>query len=99
MRSVMRVTVSVDGKRWRQLPTVAALLASASDSNVNVVDEAIGTVRFGDGVHGALPPNGALVRVRYSQRRGTEGNAAASWEGCWPPRAWVLAKLIAPTSL
>jgi hypothetical protein len=28
-----------------------------------------------------------------------ERNAAVSWEGRWPPRAWRLAKSIVPTSL
>jgi hypothetical protein len=99
VRDVLRVTVSVGGKRWRQLPSVEALLASASDSYVFVVDEATGTVRFGDGVHGAHPPTGALVRVHYRQGGGAEGNAAVSWEGRWPPRAWALAQSILPTSL
>ena len=87
------------GKRWRQLPNLEALLASASDSYVFVVDEVTGTVHFGDEVHGACPPTGALVRVHYRQGGGAEGNAAVSWEGRWPPRAWRLAMAIIPTSL
>jgi hypothetical protein len=37
-------------------------------------------------VHGARPPTGALVRVRYRQGGGVAGNVVVCWEGRWPPR-------------
>jgi hypothetical protein len=90
------VTVSVDGRRWRQLPTVAALGLATSTSRVYVLDADTGAVRFGDGVHGARPPAGARVRVRYRQGGGAAGNVAVSWEGRWPPRAFALATSLVP---
>lgn len=95
----LRATVTVGGRRWRKLPNVAALLAAASDSLVYVLDAATGVVRFGNGVHGARPPNGTRVRVHYRDGGGAAGNVLVSWEGVWPPRASALAKSIAPSCL
>jgi hypothetical protein len=84
-RSVLRATVSVGGRRWRRLPNADALRTAASDSPVYILDAASGIVRFGDGVHGAQPPTGALVRVHYRQGGGgAAGNVGVSWEGRWP---------------
>jgi hypothetical protein len=98
-RSDLRVTVTVDGRRWRKLPNVEALRAAASDSLVYVLDAATGGVRFGNGVHGARPPNGTRVRVLYRDGGGAAGNVFVSWEGDWPPRAFAFAKSIAPSCL
>jgi hypothetical protein len=98
-RSVLRATVSVGGRRWRRLPNVDALRAAASDSPVYILDTATDIVRFGDGVHGARPPTGALVRVRYRQGGGVAGNVVVCWEGRWPPRPFALAKSMVPSGL
>jgi hypothetical protein len=96
MLATLLVTVSVDGRRWRQLPNVDALRAAGSTSGVYVLDAETGVVRFGDGVHGARPPTGAHVRVRYRQSRGAAGDVVLSWEGRWPPRAFALAASLVP---
>jgi hypothetical protein len=99
-RSVLRATVSVGGRRWRRLPNADALRAAESDSPVYILDAATGIVRFGDGVHGAQPPTGALVRVHYHQGGGDAAeHVAVSWEGRWPPRPFALAKSMVPTCL
>ena len=99
-RSVLRATVSVDGRRWRRLLNVDALRAAASDSPVYILDATTGIVRFGDGLHGAQPSAGALVRVHYRQGGGgAAGDVAVSWEGRWPPRPFALAKSMAPSCL
>ncbi len=95
----LRVTVTVGGRRWRRLPNVETLRAAASDSLVYVLDAASGVVRFGNGVHGARPPNGTRVRVHYRDGGGAAGNVSVSWEGLWPPRTFALAKSIAPRCL
>jgi hypothetical protein len=96
MRASLLVTVSVGGKRWRQLPNVAALRLATSTSRVYVLDVKTGAVRFGDGVHGARPPAGARVRVRYRLGSGATASVAVSWEGRWPPRAFALAASLVP---
>ena len=98
-RSDFRATVTVGGRRWRKLPNVVALRAAASDSLVYVLDAATGVVRFGNGVHGARPPNGTRVRVHYRDGGGAVGHVSVSWEGIWPPRTFALAKSIAPGCL
>ena len=95
----LRATVTVNGKRWRQLSSVDDLLEASPDSHVFVLNESTGTVQFGDGRRGARPPNGSLVRVRYRQGVGRAGNVLVSWEGRWPPRVFLLANALAPTCL
>lgn len=89
-------TVTVDGRRWRQLDSLAALKQASADSRVFALDDATGAVRFGDGRHGARPPAGATVRVRYRLGDGAGGNILISWEGRWPPRAPAVAMTLAP---
>jgi hypothetical protein len=98
-RPVLRATVSVGGRRWRRLPNADALRAAASDSPVYILDPSTGVVRFGDGLHGAQPPTGALVRVRYHRGDGAAGDVAVCWEGRWPPRPFALAKSMVPSCL
>ena len=47
------------------------------DPNVFVVDSASGIVRFGDGLHGMRPPNGAPIRADYAYGNGRAGNVGA----------------------
>jgi hypothetical protein len=99
-RSFLHAAVSVAGRRWRRLPNADALRAAASDSPVYILDATTGIVRFGDGLHGAQPSTGALVRVHYRQGgRGAAGDVAVSWQGRWPPRPFALAKSMAPSCL
>lgn len=56
------VEVTVAGQRWRQVDTLAA---AAADARAYVVRPEEGLVRFGDGVHGAVPPRDAVVRASY----------------------------------
>ncbi len=99
-RSFLHATVSVAGRRWRRLPNADALRAAASDSPVYILDTTTGIVRFGDGVHGAQPSMGALVRVHYRQGGGgAAGDVAVSWQGRWPPRPFALAKSMVPGCL
>lgn len=89
--AAVSATVTVDGRRWKQLGSLAELGQASPDSQVFALDDATGAVRFGDGVHGARPPAGATVRVRYRLGSGAGGNERISWEGRWPPRAPVVA--------
>src|ERR1700687_2283209 len=99
-RSVLRATVSVDGRRWRRLLNVDALRAAASDNPVYILAATTGIVRFGDGLHGAQPSTGALVRVHYRQGGGgAAGDVGVSWQGGLPPRPCALAESMVPSCL
>jgi hypothetical protein len=50
---------------------------SHANSKVFAVDYEAGEVRFGDGMHGARPPYGALMRVSYEYGVGRKGNVSA----------------------
>jgi len=90
------VTVTVDGRRWRRCKDAEALRSASASDRVFVLDAATGAVRFGDGVHGASPPSGSLVRVTYRQGGGDAGNVEAVWIGRWPPRPFPLAAALQP---
>ncbi|ASS67527.2 MULTISPECIES: alpha-L-arabinofuranosidase C-terminal domain-containing protein [unclassified Paenibacillus] len=54
-------TVTVNGTAW----TEVASLAAAGASNVYQFDDATGEIRFGDGTHGHIPPNQAVIAANY----------------------------------
>jgi hypothetical protein len=49
----------------------------AAPSNVFLLDAEAGQITFGDGVHGARPPEGATLRATYDFSVGAAGNVAA----------------------
>lgn len=55
-------TVYVNGQAWRE---VGNLSSAAGNGQVYTVDPATGTVRFGDGSHGAIPPKGGTLTADY----------------------------------
>jgi alpha-L-arabinofuranosidase len=55
-------TVSVAGSAWTQ---VASLAGAGPGDQVYTLDPASGEITFGDGTHGAIPPQGAQVTVSY----------------------------------
>ncbi|HET6317554.1 MAG TPA: baseplate J/gp47 family protein, partial [Chloroflexota bacterium] len=56
----------------------------AGASKVFAVDAEAGTVRFGDGAHGARPPAGAALHVTYDYGVGAAGNVASGAIGVSP---------------
>ena len=54
--------ITVDGKPWRRVKELA--LAGPRD-RVYQLDPRTGELRFGDGVHGRIPPRGAEIRAGY----------------------------------
>lgn len=55
-------TVKVGGTAWE---AVADLSKAGPDAEVYTFDPQTGQVRFGDGVHGAIPPDGQAVTADY----------------------------------
>jgi hypothetical protein len=48
-----------------------------ASANVFSLDPEAGTIRFGDGAHGARPPYGAVLRASYAYSMGFGGNVGA----------------------
>ncbi len=56
------LTVHVAGTTWQ---LVASLARAGARSHVYTLDARDGSIRFGDGRHGAVPPKGARILVDY----------------------------------
>jgi hypothetical protein len=65
------VTVTVDDHEWS---LVSSLRDAGSSDAVYVLNQETGSIRFGDGVHGARPRVGSTITVRYSRGAGSVGN-------------------------
>ncbi|QWW71208.1 baseplate J/gp47 family protein [Rhizobium sp. WYJ-E13] len=68
-----------DWVMWKQ---VADTIDRAPTDRVYALDEATGTIRFGDGQHGMIPPTGADAIVAFSYERadaGTDGVVPANF--------------------
>lgn len=75
------VDVKVDGTRWTAVPSLAD---AAPDAKVYALDPESGAVRFGDGVNGAAPPDGATVATTYRAGSGALGNVGVTLTSRWP---------------
>lgn len=75
------IDVKVDGTRWTPVPTLAD---AAPDAKVYALDPESGAVRFGDGVTGAAPPDGATVSTTYRAGSGALGNVGVTLTSRWP---------------
>ncbi len=71
------LTVSVDGARWDEAPTLLDLGPNARAYELDRPPDGSAVVTFGDGADGARPATGAAVRARYRRGLGTSGNVAA----------------------
>lgn len=56
-------TVWVDGAVWRGLSELAS---APADAKVYRINYQTGAIIFGDGIHGAIPPQGSKVSVSYT---------------------------------
>jgi hypothetical protein len=69
------VTVTVNDQEWRLVPDLQQ--AGSSDA-VYFLDRETGSIRFGDGVHGAIPQIGSTVSVSYCYGGRSAGNISKS---------------------
>jgi hypothetical protein len=75
MKLKSAVSVTVNHRRWRQVPT----LANSGPRDRHYVIKTVGektTVQFGDGIHGAVPLVGSTVQATY--RTGTGKGSSAN---------------------
>ena len=54
--------ITVDDQAWQRVGNVSSASAGAK---VYELDPGTGMIAFGDGVHGAIPPKGSVVRASY----------------------------------
>lgn len=72
------LSLSVAGQPWTLTDELAAAPAEGQPgANVFALDAEAGTLRFGDGVHGARPAPGAEIAVGFAWSAGAAGNVAA----------------------
>jgi hypothetical protein len=67
------IAVTVNGGAWTRVLT---LRNAKPDDRVYTLNRDDGTITFGDGTHGRMPPVGATVSVSYRLGAGSAGNVA-----------------------
>ena len=66
--------VSIEGIPWTRVDDFLSSSGSSQHYTVTVNADDLATLRFGDGVNGAIPPDGVAVNVSYRIGGGTDGN-------------------------
>jgi hypothetical protein len=75
------IVVRVNGERWQHIATLAD---AQPEARVFTLDEATGTVTFGDGVRGRMPEPGSTISARYRRSGGAHGNESIAVRTAWP---------------
>lgn len=75
------IRVHVDGEPWQ---AVSDFAAAAPDAAVFAVNDADGTIRFGDGVRGRRPADGSSVSATFRTGGGAAGAVSTTVVGRWP---------------
>jgi hypothetical protein len=70
-QGVAKIAVTVNGRPWRP---VSSFRSAGPDDAVFMLNSQTGRIRFGDGIHGAIPSVGSTVTVSYRQGGGSSGN-------------------------
>ena len=66
-----------DGKAWVRWHAVEDFLESDEKSRHYVIDRTSGTIEFGDGINGMIPPAGGIIKATYRSGGGAKGNVPA----------------------
>jgi hypothetical protein len=90
------VTVIVNGHPWRLVSDLRDSGPRSRDFTVSQTADDKTVIAFGDGIQGAVPPNGSEITVRYTSGEGPRGNTVTvtierNMIGPTPDRAlWVV---------
>ena len=85
---VAKIAVSVNSRQWR---LVSSFRSAGPDDAVFVLDSQTGSVKFGDGIHGAKPSVGSTITVSYRQGSGSSGNISKKiYDATDVMRFWVI---------
>ena len=73
-RPKTNITVTVNGKPWQLVSSLADSGPRDRDFAASQTADGKTVIKFGDDVHGALPPAGSEITVRYNSGGGAGGN-------------------------
>jgi hypothetical protein len=73
-RPTINVTVTVNGKPWQRVSGFADSGPRDHDFAVSQTADDKTVIKFGDDIHGARPPVGSEITVRYNSGGGAGGN-------------------------
>lgn len=68
--SFTKVDVSINGQAWKEVGTFEN---HGSNDQVFTLDPTTGTIFFGDGEHGLIPPAGSTITATYRTGGGSAG--------------------------
>lgn len=73
--SSLVITMGVD--TWELVESLGFSSATDKHCVVKLLEDGLVYVTFGDGVHGLIPPNGAIILGDYHSTKGIDGNASS----------------------
>lgn len=89
-QGVAKIAVTVNGRQWRP---VSGFRRAGPDDAVFTLNSQTGRIRFGDGIHGAIPPVGSTVTVGYRQGGGSAGNISKRiYDATDVTQFWILVR-------
>lgn len=87
------ITVEVDGLAWTRVESVRGARPDQRVYAVDIDEDGIGEIRFGDGRRGLRPSANATVTVTYRTGGGVVGSVSRIVEDARDePRFWMMAK-------
>jgi hypothetical protein len=87
------ITVEVDGLTWTRVESMRRARPDDRVYAVNIDEDGIGELRFGDGRRGLRPPAGSTVKVTYRTGGGAVGSVSRTVDDARDePRFWMVAK-------
>lgn len=89
-------SVMVNGKVWREVDVIKGRSAAEA---VFRIDRAAGTIHFGDGRNGAVPPGGAEIVVEYSMDGVRSGTQRVIWRAKGPGNELALCIMRTPRGI
>ncbi len=77
---LLSLDVEIESEGWQE---VESLEMFGHDQKVYQVDNTSGTITFGDGVHGKIPPLDVTIFCKYTTSAGAQGNISQNleWSG------------------
>jgi hypothetical protein len=89
-QDAITIMVTVNNEAWRR---VASMQDAGPDDPVFVLNSQTGTIIFGDGVNGAIPPIGSNITASYNYGAAATGNISKRIDDSGDlAKFWVIAR-------